>query len=849
MWTTVSDSSYDHERAALAWLRSRLPEREPYHVWTNFEFTTLDGQLYEVDALAITDNGIHLIEIKSLEGTVAGDAATWELTSPAGKFRQVNNPRILANRKAKKLKSLIEKAQAFSKSRGSVPYVDACVFLSDPTVRSELAVQGRHNVFGRDADRDGELPPERATLGGILEHLMALGPDPSGRHRRRIDRPLAARLVKAVGQIGIRERSSRREIGDYRIEQLLRDVEAETIDSVNYQDFRGRHRSVDLERRLRVYPLERNATAEQREAAHRAAVREFEMLRPLNHRGILRPHEFAEHERGPVLIFDYDPEEVPLPAWLADPANRQLPVESRLTIVRDIVEAVAFANSRGVFHRALCPSAILIVPGSGPGAQPRLRITNWHTGARTADDSSRELLSGTAHAHVEALAASDAPLYRAPEHEAPEARPARLDVFSLGALALFIVTGEPPARSPSRLRSTLARVGCLDPSAVADGIDPTLVELIVSATQADPSQRVASAQDLLELLDVVEQEWAAADDTGEAHPLEARCGAVLGDGRLEVVSRLGRGSTAVALLVKDSHRFGQLCVAKVANDPSYNDRLLSEAAALEGLQHQAIAALLDDPLDLSEHTAILVGYAGPKPDRLKRETQSGHTRTCDTRAEPEGRTLASRLRDGPVGAELAQRWGEDLLDALRYLEEMGRAHRDIKPDNLGVAPRGSNDELHLMLFDFSLASAPANAIEAGTPAYSDPFLTQRGRWDPAADRYSAAVTLFEMVHGGQAPLRRRLSCQPSDGRRRRRRSSRRCSTPRSRRVLPDSLGAPCGAMPSTASAPRTRCTGPGTRRSPQPASRPHPRWSPETTAANSRCPPVPDGNRRWPPCR
>ena len=622
------------------------------------------------------------------------------------------------------------------------------MFLSDPTVRSELTVQGRHNIFGRDADRDDEVPPDRAALGGILEHLTALGPAPSGRRPRRIDRPLAAKLVKAIGQIGIRERSSRREVGDYRIERLLHDVEADTTDSVSYQDFLGRHRSVDLERRLRVYPLEHNATAGQREAAHRAAVREFEMLRPLHHSGILRPHDFAEHERGPVLIFDYDPAEVPLSAWLADPARRQLPVETRLAIVRDIVEAVAFANSRGVFHRALCPSAILVAPGSGAGAPHKARITNWHTGARTADDSSRTLLSGTVHAHVEALAASDAPLYRAPEHAAPKARPARLDVFSLGALALFVLTGEPPARTPTRLRSVLDRVGCLDPSAVADGMDLGLVDLIVSATRADPSHRVESAQDFLELLDVVEQEWTAADGTGEAHPLEARRGAVLGDGRLEVVSRLGRGSTAVALLVKDSQRFGQLCVAKIANDPSCNDRLLSEAAALEGLQHQAIAALLDDhPLDLSGHTTILVGYAGPRPDRSKLESKADHTRTDDSQTAPEGRTLASRLRDGPVGVELAQRWGEDLLDALRYLEEMGRPHRDIKPDNLGVAPRGSNDELHLMLFDFSLASAPVNAIEAGTPAYSDPFLARRGRWDPAADRYSASVTLFEMVTG------------------------------------------------------------------------------------------------------
>ena len=746
MWTTVSDASYDHERAALAWLRSRLPEREPYHVWANFEFTTLDGQLYEVDALAITDNGIHLIEIKSFSGTVAGDAATWEWTTPAGRFRQIDNPRILANRKAKKLKSLIERSRAFSKHRGSVPYIDACVFLSDSTIRSELNVQGRHKVFGRDADAGEELPSERAAIGGLLEHLIGLGPDRSGRRRHRIERPTVTKLTKAIDQIGIRERSSRREVGDYRVEKLIRDVEADTSDSVNYQDFLGRHRSLDLERRLRVYPLERNATAQQRQAAQRAAVREFQLLRPLDHGGILRPHEFAEHERGPVLIFDYTEHEVSLAAYLADPANRQLSVQSRLNIVRDIAEAVAFASSKGVFHRALCPSAILVTPDDDSG-MPRVRITNWHTGARVAENSSQTLLTGTVHSHVDALAASDAPLFRAPEHAAPAAKPARLDVFSLGALALFVLSGELPARSPNRLRSTLARVGCLDPSTVADGMDPGLTELIVSATRADPNQRIESAQGFLELLDVVEEEWAAANDGGEVHPLEARRGATLCAGRLEVIGRLGRGSTAVALLVKDNHKFGQICVAKVANDPSYNDRLVGEAAALDGLRHQAIVALLDGPLDLSGHAAILVGYAGPKLDRSKLEPNRGHGLADEQHVEPAGRTLTSRLRDGPVGVELAQRWGEDLLDALRYLEEMGRSHRDIKPDNLGVAPRGNNDELHLLLFDFSLSSAPVEAIEAGTPAYSDPFLARRGRWDPAADRYSAAVTLFEMVTG------------------------------------------------------------------------------------------------------
>ena len=54
-----------------------------------------------------------------------------------------------------------------------------------------------------------------------------------------------------------------------------------------------------------------------------------------------------------------------------------------------------------------------------------------------------------------------------------------------------------------------------------------------------------------------------------------------------------------------------------------------------------------------------------------------------------------------------------------------------------------------MLFDFSLSSAAGTAVTAGTPPYLDPFLDspRRGRFDSAAERYSAAVVLFEMATG------------------------------------------------------------------------------------------------------
>ena len=81
--------------------------------------------------------------------------------------------------------------------------------------------------------------------------------------------------------------------------------------------------------------------------------------------------------------------------------------------------------------------------------------------------------------------------------------------------------------------------------------------------------------------------------------------------------------------------------------------------------------------------------------------------------------------------------------------QAGVGHRDIKPANLGVRKDGHDHEDHLVLFDFSLVNAGTVAVTAGTPPYLDPFLGApgRGRYDSAAERYSAAVVLFEMATG------------------------------------------------------------------------------------------------------
>ncbi|HET7041279.1 MAG TPA: hypothetical protein VFI13_04645, partial [Gemmatimonadales bacterium] len=216
----------------------------------------------------------------------------------------------------------------------------------------------------------------------------------------------------------------------------------------------------------------------------------------------------------------------------------------------------------------------------------------------------------------------------------------------------------------------------------------------------------------------------AEEEGGIVDPLEARAGDVL-DGRFEVLRRLGSGATAVALLVADDQAGGAQRVLKVALNDDRAAQLTAEADVLARLAHPAIVRLISDPLTIGGRRALLLARAGE-------------------------RTLSERIAtDGPPGLELLERWGNDLLAAVAHLEECGLAHRDIKPDNIGVAEQGKNKELHLVVFDLSLARVPADELGVGTTGYVDPFLRQpgRGRWDTHAERFAAAVTLHQLATG------------------------------------------------------------------------------------------------------
>jgi len=725
-WNIITPSQYAWERRALDFIRAGLPNHEPYRAWSNFEFQTSDGAIYEVDLLVLTKQGLWLVEIKSWPGRVRGDVATWTRTHD-GKTVTEDNPVLLANRKAKALVSLLKAQPAARTIR--MPWLEAVVFLSADNLQCELTGQGLNRVLLQDLPGT-ESTPERP---GILAALLnRQGPGIEPESRSLIDIKVAKSLSRAMEQAGLRPSQKSRRVGDYILGDLL-------ADGPGYQDRLAKHASFEnVFCRVRQYTVAQADSEEERQRRKRAAAREFQIIQSLNHPNILPVQDYKEHELGPALLFKYlDPQAIRFDHYLATRCHK-LTSDERLKLLRQIADAIRYAHRRRIVHRALSPQSILLMKDEGgrqraeqersdgtmrvqeptsPFDDPSkiyVQVYNWQVGVR--DNST---VSGRV-TNVEDLVEAQSFVYMAPEAIADQRLVTEAsDIFSLGAIAYHLFASRPPASSPSELARILREKKGLSLSAVVDGVGPKLEEMIQWCTHPDVNNRVGSIEDFLSLLDDVEDELTAPEETFVADPLAAKRGDRLEGGYI-VEKELGQGATAKALLVtKDD----QQVVLKIALADDDNARLHDEADALRTIQSEFIVAIYDE-LQMAGRTVLVLQKAGDE-------------------------TLAGLLRkEGVPGLELLGRYGDDLLSAVASIERHGITHRDIKPDNIGI--RSLNKQRYqLILFDFSLTGAPLENIRVGTPGYIDPFLPNRKpqRWDLAAERYSTAVTLYEMACG------------------------------------------------------------------------------------------------------
>lgn len=717
-WIAVTPSRFPHEQEALDFIHERFPASPDYLAWSNFEFIASDGSVNEVDLLVASPWGVFLIEIKSHRGKLSGDNYNWTWSREDGRRFTDDNPVLLANRKCKRLKDLLGRQPPFRNRE--VPFIQPLVFCSATDLVLQLPPDARNFVCVRDN-------PEKSRPGIRAAIFQRQCPGLRVASERLVDAPTLKSFGKAMAEAGLRRQ--RRKVADFILDQLRYESPAGV-----FQDWEAHHSTSESVRRLiRIYLTATRSSKEEREAVSDAAKREFNTLARLSHPGILRAQIPADSELGPAIVFEFDPTAQRLDHFLAE--NRtKLDVAARLQLLQQITDAIRYAHDKDVVHRALSPQAVFVLRDKA--THPRIQIYNWHTGARLPDGSFSGLTNLTASLHAAHLVEEPARAFLAPESLTPNEEPSEaMDVFSLGALAYFLFGDQPPAADAAELleklkasasRSLELRGGSSSPSLelreICDGVSERIAKLVRESTRANVFER-CSLEEFIELLTAIEDELTRPDDE-VVDPHEASDGDRLSNGFI-VERALGRGASARALLV----RKGDVrCVLKVARDATFNRRLDQEFLTLKKLASPNIVKVFDR-YELNGLTAFTVELAGE-------------------------RTLARMLKeDGPPDLELLQRYGEELMSAVDYLDKEGVFHRDIKPENIGIgeAP-GARAHKRLRLFDFSLAAASPSELRVGTLDYLDPFLEDRKarRYDLSAELYAVAMTLHEIATGERA---------------------------------------------------------------------------------------------------
>jgi hypothetical protein len=460
---------YAHEREGIAFALAALPDRDPFHAWALVDLLDpSSGRLLELDLLILGYACLYLVELKAWPGRIEGDAIDWQWVTPDNRRVWRDNPRPLAHRKAQILKSRLERVLP---AGIRAPWIEPLVFLTDANVKLGLTREGLIGVVRRDNFADA------------ITHHEFPGADP--RHRGHpINAPTQRAVLQGLRAIGFRERRGKLHAGSYVLGELLAETDG-------YQDRDATHRDIPAQkRRARTYLVPEQTSVELRQQLRRAAGREAQLLYEVReHPNVLTYTDYvADAEVGPTVLFDAFTDGIPLDAFLR--REPDLAFTHRVAIIEGVSRALAHCHRRRVAHGGVSPSAILV--RRGPEGKPETRLFNFQLGGADGVDPT---------SHRSNLGDEQVPLYQAPELRKGLAPPDPCtDLFSLGAIAYLVFTGQPPGTTLADVDARLAADHHLDPRAVSDALPREVIDLIAGATQTSVAARFDDATAWIELL-------------------------------------------------------------------------------------------------------------------------------------------------------------------------------------------------------------------------------------------------------------------------------------------------------------------------------------------------------------
>jgi len=200
-----------------------------------------------------------------------------------------------------------------------------------------------------------------------------------------------------------------------------------------------------------------------------------------------------------------------------------------------------------------------------------------------------------------------------------------------------------------------------------------------------------------------------------------------------ITAKLGAGGMGVVYRAHDE-RLGRDVAFKVLPEGAIGEELARrrfrrEAQALSRLNHPSIATIHD--FDTHEGLDFLVMEWVP------------------------GKTLAEMLLAGPLPEDEVVALGAQIAAALEAAHEHGVVHRDLKPGNIMVTPKGLAKVLDFGLARLlglhssgaTMSTAGDSQTVAGTLLYMPPEALRGDPPDARSDIYSLGAVLYEMATG------------------------------------------------------------------------------------------------------